>query len=100
MKTMVFLLENLATPEDVYASVPQSILSEDVRILLELGIGVQTDRTVHMVLLMQDIAEKHGRFRGNGTALKLPCPENKRGFATSGEQYVRFLPVLGAKSSL
>ena len=59
---MIFLLEDLATSGDVYSSVPHTIMTEDMRVLLELGIGVQTDRTVHMVLLMQDIAEKHGKY--------------------------------------
>ena len=39
-----------------------TIMTEDGRVLLELGVGIQTDRTVHMVLMMQDIAEKHGKI--------------------------------------
>ena len=57
---MILLLDDIATPNDVISSVPHGMLTEDTRVLLELGIGVQTDRTVHTVLLMQDIAEKHG----------------------------------------
>lgn len=60
VKSMIFLMESVANPEDVYASVPEESLTDDTRLLLELGLGVQTDRTVHMLLMMQDIAEKHG----------------------------------------
>ena len=62
VKSMIFLMESVANPEDVYASVPEESLTDDTRLLLELGLGVQTDRTVHMLLMMQDIAEKHGNI--------------------------------------
>ena len=61
VQQMAILLESIAKPEDVYASVQYTDMTEDIQMLLELGTGIQTDRTAHMVLMMQDIAEKHGK---------------------------------------
>ena len=60
VQAIILLLDYMGIRDDVLAAIPHTVLTEDVRVLLELGLGVQTDHTVHMVLLMQDIAEKHG----------------------------------------
>ena len=63
VENIVGLLELLSSPENVYATFKPTGMTEDIQMLLELGTGIQTDRTVHVILLMQDIAEKHGKKR-------------------------------------